>query len=160
MGQAIFGINHSRDFWKFCDCPRFTQAISKFSKMHSGNLSQIPPPPPAPRPKIKLNSEWLSKWITHTRAEGTTGAHLHYNSSKEISCAKTKFYQNPTTHSGIPKLREGLSVITQSLVNKRSNILISILISYFKNIKPKIMLFCWKYYNVLYYQRQKLCFLC
>ena len=116
--------------------------------------------PKSPRPKIKLNSEWLSKWITHTRAEGTTGAHLHYNSSKEISCAKTKFYQNPTTHSGIPKLREGLSVITQSLVNKRSNILISILISYFKNIKPKIMLFCWKYYNVLYYQRQKLCFLC
>ena len=38
---AIFGISYSRDFWKFWSCPCFTRAISKFSKMHSGSLSQI-----------------------------------------------------------------------------------------------------------------------
>ena len=37
----IFGINHPLDFWKFWNCPRFIRAISRFSKMHLGNLSQI-----------------------------------------------------------------------------------------------------------------------
>ena len=41
MVWAVFGINHPRDFWKFWNCPRFTRAISKFSKTHLGNLSQI-----------------------------------------------------------------------------------------------------------------------
>ena len=36
----VFGINHPRDFWNFWNCPLFTLAISKFSKMHLGNLSQ------------------------------------------------------------------------------------------------------------------------
>ena len=30
----ISGINHPRDFWKFCNCPRFTRSISKFSEIH------------------------------------------------------------------------------------------------------------------------------
>ena len=41
FGTGDFGINHPRDFWKFWNCPCFTWVISKFSKMHSGNLSQI-----------------------------------------------------------------------------------------------------------------------
>ena len=41
MVRAIFGINHPRDFWKFWNCTRFTRAVSEFSKMHLGNLSQI-----------------------------------------------------------------------------------------------------------------------
>ena len=41
MVRAIFGINHACDFWKFWDYPRFTWVISKFSQMHSCNLSQI-----------------------------------------------------------------------------------------------------------------------
>ena len=36
--RAIFRINHSRDFWKFWNCPRFIWEISKFSKMYSGNF--------------------------------------------------------------------------------------------------------------------------
>ena len=39
--RAIFGVNHPRDSWKFWNCPRFNRVISKFSKMHSGNLYQI-----------------------------------------------------------------------------------------------------------------------
>ena len=39
--QAIFGINHPRDFWKIWNCPCFNRPISKFPKMHLGNLSQI-----------------------------------------------------------------------------------------------------------------------
>ena len=39
--RAIFGINHFRDFWKIWNYPRFTQAIPKFLRMHSGTLSQI-----------------------------------------------------------------------------------------------------------------------
>ena len=41
MLRAIFWINQPRDFWKLWNYPRFTGAISKFSKMHSDNLSQI-----------------------------------------------------------------------------------------------------------------------
>ena len=39
MVRAIFGTNHPRNFWKFC--PRFARVTSKFSKIHSANLSQI-----------------------------------------------------------------------------------------------------------------------
>ena len=39
MVRAIFGINHPRNFWKFCS--RFARATSKFSKIHSANSSQI-----------------------------------------------------------------------------------------------------------------------
>ena len=38
---VILGIYHPRDFWKFWNCTRFTGAISKFSKMHSADLSKI-----------------------------------------------------------------------------------------------------------------------
>ena len=41
MVRAIFGISHPLGFSKFQNYHRFTQAISKFSKIHSGNLSQI-----------------------------------------------------------------------------------------------------------------------
>ena len=44
MYGVIFGINQLRDFWKIWKFPRFARAISKFSKMHTGNLSQIPRP--------------------------------------------------------------------------------------------------------------------
>ena len=37
----ILGINQPGDFWKYWNCPRFTRAISKFSKIHLGNLSKI-----------------------------------------------------------------------------------------------------------------------
>ena len=36
-----FCANHPRHFSKFRNCPRFTRAILKFLKMHSGSLSQI-----------------------------------------------------------------------------------------------------------------------
>ena len=39
--RAIFRINHLCDFWKFWNCPGITRAISEYSKMCSGNLSQI-----------------------------------------------------------------------------------------------------------------------
>ena len=39
--RAIFRINHPGDFWKLWNNPRFTRTTPKFSKMHSGNLSQI-----------------------------------------------------------------------------------------------------------------------
>ena len=39
--QTNFGIKCPRDFWKFWNCPCFKRAISKFSKMHACNLSQI-----------------------------------------------------------------------------------------------------------------------
>ena len=39
--RAIFGISHPSDFWKLWNYLRFIRAISKFSKMHSSNLSQI-----------------------------------------------------------------------------------------------------------------------
>ena len=38
---TIFGIICPLGFWKFGNCPHFTRAILKFSKKHSGNLSQI-----------------------------------------------------------------------------------------------------------------------
>ena len=38
---AIFGIIHPLGSWKFWNCRHFTWAILKFSKKHSGNLSQI-----------------------------------------------------------------------------------------------------------------------
>ena len=41
LGWAIFGISHPCDFRMFWNCPVFTSAVSKFSKMHLGNLSQI-----------------------------------------------------------------------------------------------------------------------
>ena len=36
---TILGVNQPHDFKKFLNCPRFTRAISKFSKIHLGNLS-------------------------------------------------------------------------------------------------------------------------
>ena len=39
--RAIFGIICPLGFWKCWNCPHFTRAILKFSKKHSGNLSQI-----------------------------------------------------------------------------------------------------------------------
>ena len=39
--RTIFGIICPLGFWKFWNCPHFTRAILKFSKRHSGNLSQI-----------------------------------------------------------------------------------------------------------------------
>ena len=41
MVWAIFRINRARGFGKFWNYPHFTREISKSSKMHSGNLSQI-----------------------------------------------------------------------------------------------------------------------
>ena len=41
FGSGNFWANHLRNFWKIWNCPPFTREISKFSKMHSGNLSQI-----------------------------------------------------------------------------------------------------------------------
>ena len=40
MVRTIFGIIHPQDLWKIWNCLRFTRAVPKFSKMHSGNLSQ------------------------------------------------------------------------------------------------------------------------
>ena len=39
--RVIFKMNHPCDFWKFWNCLRFTRAVLKFSKMHSGSISQI-----------------------------------------------------------------------------------------------------------------------
>ena len=40
FGWSNFWDNHPRDFWKFWNCPSFTGAISKCSKIHLSNLSQ------------------------------------------------------------------------------------------------------------------------
>ena len=54
--QATFGISHPRDFWKVWNCPRFTRAIPKFSKMHPGDLSQS-----------ALRNMWLLELIVWSR---------------------------------------------------------------------------------------------
>ena len=41
FGSDNFRINHHRDFRKFWNWPRFTRAISLFSKIYLSNLSQI-----------------------------------------------------------------------------------------------------------------------
>ena len=40
FGWSNFWNNHPSDFWKFWNCPSFTGAISKCSKIHLSNLSQ------------------------------------------------------------------------------------------------------------------------
>ena len=41
MVQAILEVDYPCKFWKCWNCTRVTMAISKFSKIQSGNLSQI-----------------------------------------------------------------------------------------------------------------------
>ena len=41
--RAIFEINHPRGFWKCCNCPRFSRAISKFHKCIQLIIPNRPP---------------------------------------------------------------------------------------------------------------------